>query len=215
MNVPWAFASEKQQQAIRELIDHGRRGGHLRRPYAHPGEIAARDLQELGRVAAPGQATAERRSCAIARPAMASVSITRIGLPEPCSGSSATCCTRWRPTRDPTRPTSGRSSGDGSGACTSAAWRVSRTWVKTPMDILIAATRNGAAAYGLEDDLGTVEEGKIADLLILDADPLEDIGNLQRDPHGPQRWPGGRSRRAADGQGPGLRSGRALAALRP
>ena len=51
---------------------------------------------------------------------------------------------------------------------------------EAPMDILIAATRNGAAAYGLDDDLGTVEEGKIADLLILDADPLEDIGNLRQ-----------------------------------
>jgi imidazolonepropionase-like amidohydrolase len=49
-----------------------------------------------------------------------------------------------------------------------------------PMDILIAATRNGAAAYRLQDIKGTIEIGKIADLLILDADPLQDIGNFRR-----------------------------------
>lgn len=52
----------------------------------------------------------------------------------------------------------------------------------SPMDILIAATRNGAAAYNLLDQKGTVETGKIADLLILNANPLEDIGNV-RDIH--------------------------------
>ena len=50
----------------------------------------------------------------------------------------------------------------------------------SPMEILIAATRNGAEAYGLGDDLGTVETGKIADLLVLDADPLSDIANMRQ-----------------------------------
>ena len=49
----------------------------------------------------------------------------------------------------------------------------------SPMEVLIAATRNGAEAYGLGDKLGTVEEGKIADLLVLDANPLDDIGNFR------------------------------------
>ena len=49
-----------------------------------------------------------------------------------------------------------------------------------PMDILVAATRHGAEAYGLADSLGTVEVGKVADLLVLDADPLEDVRNLRR-----------------------------------
>ena len=53
----------------------------------------------------------------------------------------------------------------------------------SPMEILIAATRNGAAAYGLADLLGTLEAGKAADLLILDADPLEDVANLRQIRH--------------------------------
>jgi imidazolonepropionase-like amidohydrolase len=48
-----------------------------------------------------------------------------------------------------------------------------------PMDILIATTRNGAAAYGRDGDLGTIEPGKLADILVVDADPLADIGNLR------------------------------------
>jgi imidazolonepropionase-like amidohydrolase len=49
-----------------------------------------------------------------------------------------------------------------------------------PHDILVAATRNGAEAYGLGDRLGTIEAGKLADLLVLDADPLADIANLRK-----------------------------------
>ena len=48
------------------------------------------------------------------------------------------------------------------------------------MDILVAATRHGAEAYGLADSLGTVEAGKVADLLVLDADPLANVRNLRR-----------------------------------
>ena len=40
-----------------------------------------------------------------------------------------------------------------------------------PADVVVAATRNGARAMGLEDELGTVEAGKSADLLVLGADP--------------------------------------------
>jgi imidazolonepropionase-like amidohydrolase len=42
-----------------------------------------------------------------------------------------------------------------------------------PMEMLRAATRNVAVAYGKEKDLGTLEPGKIADLLVLDQDPLQ------------------------------------------
>lgn len=48
-----------------------------------------------------------------------------------------------------------------------------------PMEMLRAATRNIAVAYGKEKDLGTLEAGKIADLLILDENPLEAAKNYQ------------------------------------
>jgi imidazolonepropionase-like amidohydrolase len=50
----------------------------------------------------------------------------------------------------------------------------------TPMMILQAATRNIAAAYHKLDALGTLEPGKYADLLVVDADPLDDIQNLKK-----------------------------------
>jgi imidazolonepropionase-like amidohydrolase len=50
----------------------------------------------------------------------------------------------------------------------------------TPMAALQAATINGAVAAGAEDRFGTVEAGKSADLLLLDGDPLVDIGNIRR-----------------------------------
>jgi imidazolonepropionase-like amidohydrolase len=49
----------------------------------------------------------------------------------------------------------------------------------TPMQVLVASTRNGARAMG-RDDLGTLEPGKVADLVVLDADPLASVGNLRR-----------------------------------
>lgn len=50
----------------------------------------------------------------------------------------------------------------------------------SPMQALVAATRNGAiAARGLAE-YGTVEEGKMADLVLLEADPLQDIRNIRR-----------------------------------
>jgi imidazolonepropionase-like amidohydrolase len=48
-----------------------------------------------------------------------------------------------------------------------------------PMEMLRAATRNIAEAYGKDKDLGTVEAGKIADLVILDKDPLQSSENYR------------------------------------
>jgi len=49
-----------------------------------------------------------------------------------------------------------------------------------PMDIIVSATRNGAAVMGQQNDLGTLQKGKWADLVILDADPLADIKNTRK-----------------------------------
>ena len=48
------------------------------------------------------------------------------------------------------------------------------------MEAIVAATRNGAAAAGMSDRIGTVEKGKSADLVLLQANPLEDIRNIRR-----------------------------------
>ncbi len=47
----------------------------------------------------------------------------------------------------------------------------------TPMEVLRVASWNGAHAIGMEQDLGSLESGKLADLIVLDANPLEDIHN--------------------------------------
>jgi imidazolonepropionase-like amidohydrolase len=49
----------------------------------------------------------------------------------------------------------------------------------TPMQALMAATRNVARAYQVDKNLGTLEVGKIADLLILDNDPLKSPANYR------------------------------------
>ncbi len=49
----------------------------------------------------------------------------------------------------------------------------------TPMDAIVAGTRNTADALSILDRVGTVESGKDAELLIVDKNPLEDINILQ------------------------------------
>jgi len=53
----------------------------------------------------------------------------------------------------------------------------------TPMEAIVACTRNNAFAVGLENDVGVVEAGRLADLIILERDPLADIRVLQGDQH--------------------------------
>src|SRR5712692_3676290 len=50
----------------------------------------------------------------------------------------------------------------------------------SPMESLQVVTRNPARLMGLDATIGTVEPGKQADLLVLDADPLDDPENLRR-----------------------------------
>jgi imidazolonepropionase-like amidohydrolase len=50
----------------------------------------------------------------------------------------------------------------------------------TPMEIIAAATRNNAAFFRVSARLGTIEPGKLADLIVLDQDPLKDIQAMRR-----------------------------------
>jgi imidazolonepropionase-like amidohydrolase len=50
----------------------------------------------------------------------------------------------------------------------------------TPVEALRSATLNPAKFLGLDKTLGTIEQDKVADLVLLDANPLEDVRNTQR-----------------------------------
>src|SRR5690606_1017879 len=50
----------------------------------------------------------------------------------------------------------------------------------SPHEVLRSGTGNVATAFGIEDEAGTVEVGRRADLLLLEANPLEDIGSIER-----------------------------------
>jgi imidazolonepropionase-like amidohydrolase len=50
----------------------------------------------------------------------------------------------------------------------------------TPMEALQTATLNPARFLGMEKDLGTVQKGKLGDLVLLEANPLEAISNTQK-----------------------------------
>jgi imidazolonepropionase-like amidohydrolase len=50
----------------------------------------------------------------------------------------------------------------------------------SPMSVLRAATLDGASSIGLSKDIGSLDVGKMADLLVLDANPLDDIKNSSK-----------------------------------
>ena len=49
----------------------------------------------------------------------------------------------------------------------------------TPMETIVASSKTAAESFYLEDEMGTIEEGRLADLLIVDGNPLNDITVLQ------------------------------------
>jgi imidazolonepropionase-like amidohydrolase len=50
----------------------------------------------------------------------------------------------------------------------------------TPMEAIQCATQNGALAIGIENKTGTIQKGKIADLVLLSDDPSQDIDNIDK-----------------------------------
>ncbi len=50
----------------------------------------------------------------------------------------------------------------------------------TPMRVIVASTHGGAQAMGLEKEIGTVEKGKSADLLLVAGDPTADVANFRK-----------------------------------
>jgi len=50
----------------------------------------------------------------------------------------------------------------------------------TTWQALLAATRHAAELCGVGHELGTVEPGKLADLIVVGANPLDDIANLRQ-----------------------------------
>ena len=49
----------------------------------------------------------------------------------------------------------------------------------TPLEALRAGTLNGARYLGLDKDIGSLEPGKLADLAVLDKNPLDEISHLR------------------------------------
>jgi imidazolonepropionase-like amidohydrolase len=50
----------------------------------------------------------------------------------------------------------------------------------SPAEVLVASTRGGALAMGRLEEIGTLEPGKVADLLVVEADPTKEIANLRK-----------------------------------
>ncbi|HKD17632.1 MAG TPA: amidohydrolase family protein [Thermoanaerobaculia bacterium] len=50
----------------------------------------------------------------------------------------------------------------------------------SPMQVIVASTRGGSQAMGAEKETGTLEKGKSADLIVVEADPTRDVANLRR-----------------------------------
>jgi imidazolonepropionase-like amidohydrolase len=53
----------------------------------------------------------------------------------------------------------------------------------SPMQAIVAATKTASECIHMADEIGTIEAGKLADLLVVDGDPLSDIGILRSRDH--------------------------------
>ena len=51
----------------------------------------------------------------------------------------------------------------------------------SPMEAIVAATKIGSEVLGMESEVGTIEPGKTADIIVVDGNPLEDVAILQED----------------------------------
>jgi imidazolonepropionase-like amidohydrolase len=51
----------------------------------------------------------------------------------------------------------------------------------SPMEAIVAATKTASEAIGIEDKVGTIQEGKLADIILIDGDPLQDISILSKE----------------------------------
>ena len=51
----------------------------------------------------------------------------------------------------------------------------------TPMDAIVAATKTAAEAVRLQNEVGSIEKGKIADIILVDGDPLDNIDILHEE----------------------------------
>jgi imidazolonepropionase-like amidohydrolase len=66
------------------------------------------------------------------------------------------------------------------GACVPREMELIHECGLTPMETITAATRSAAEVIGQSANLGTVEKGKLADIIVLAGDPLRDISNVRK-----------------------------------
>ena len=80
----------------------------------------------------------------------------------------------------------------------------------TALEAIRCATINGARALGLDRELGSIEKGKLADLIVLDRNPLENIRNTRDDRDGDAERPALRREDAERDRQPPERAAQAL-----
>lgn len=67
-----------------------------------------------------------------------------------------------------------------------AAWReleITTDYGRSPMDALRSATFHNARNLGLADQIGMIAPGKLADIIVVDGDPLTSIRDMRRVTH--------------------------------